>query len=55
MVLEIYLEIILIALFKKLSFLLADELFAKALRSLETCLLVNNILRETFIRITNHI
>ena len=44
MVLEIYLEITLIAFFEADEFLLAGELFAKALQSLETCLPVNNIL-----------
>ena len=38
MVLELYLKILLTVLF------LADELFAKVLRSLGTCVLVNNAL-----------
>ena len=37
MVLKVYLEILLIN-----NFILAEELFAKALRSLETSVLVNN-------------
>ena len=48
MVLKVYVKILLIAYFMQLSFdnfILADELFAKALRSLETCVLVNNYLR----------
>ena len=50
MVLEVYLKILLIVLvytilfvFTKFKFIV-DELFAEALRSLETCLLVNDIL-----------
>ena len=43
MVLKVYLKIILIDLFYVFdSFILAKELFAKALRSFETCVLVNN-------------
>ena len=40
MVLEVYPEILLIARFD--DFILADELFAKVLRSLKACLSVNN-------------
>ena len=50
MVLKVYLKFLLIVLFYAIKFfykvILADELFAKALPSLETCVLVNNNLWE---------
>ena len=44
MVLKVYIKIFLIVLFCGVfdNFILAEELFAKALRSFETCVLVNN-------------
>ena len=44
MVLKVYLKIFLIALLYAIEFLiiLAEELFTKALRGFETCVLVNN-------------
>ena len=44
MILEVYLKILPIVLFDIIEFfiLLADKLFAKPLRSLKTCVLVNN-------------
>ena len=45
MVLKVYLKILLIVLFYD-NFILAEELFAKALQSLKTCVLVSNNLWE---------
>ena len=42
LVFEIYLKILVILPYYAINFILADELFAKVLRSLETRVLVNN-------------